>query len=144
MGRRVYPVLCVGDGAQLDACRDFYGALLDLETVFECGWYTTLRSPVDASGEVAFVLAGHHTVPEPYGRAAAGVLVSFEVHDVEDVHQRAVSMGAEIVLGLRDEPFGQRHFMARDPVGLLVDVVQPIAMSAAFLREVAQWRRGRR
>lgn len=138
---RVYPVLCVSTNIDLDACRDFYVALLGVKVVFECGWYTTLRSPTDATQELAFVLADHDSVPAPNGVPATGVLVSFEVDDVDAVHGRARAMGAEVVLEVRDEPFGQRHFMTRDPVGLLVDVVQPIPMSASFLREVARWRR---
>ena len=31
-----------------------------------------------------------------------------------------------IVQALRDEVFGQRHFIAADPNGILVDVITPI------------------
>ncbi len=40
--------------------------------------------------------------------------------------------GVELAQELRDEEFGQRHFMAVDPNGLLVDVYQPIPFSDAF------------
>ena len=59
------------------------------------------------------------------------------------VHARAVAMGAEVVWTLRDERFGQRHFMVRDPTGLVLDVISPIPVSLAFRREVARWRRTR-
>ena len=40
-----------------------------------------------------------------------------------------------IELSLRDEDWGQRHFMALDPNGLLVDVVQLIEASREFLEQ---------
>ena len=43
------------------------------------------------------------------------------------VRARAGTMNAPIELELRDEPWGQRHFITRDLDGLLVDVVEPIA-----------------
>ncbi len=49
-----------------------------------------------------------------------------EVDDVDAVHACAVSAGLPIVLGLRSEDFGQRHFMTVDPDGLLVDVITVI------------------
>lgn len=35
-------------------------------------------------------------------------------------------------LALRDEDFGQRHFITRDPNGVLIDVIKPIPPSADF------------
>ena len=140
MIRSVYPVLCTD---RLDASRDYYCALLDLEVAFECSWYTSLRGGPDGSRRVDFIPPGHGSVPAPYGRPAAGVVVTVDVDDVGAVHARALGLGLDVVLTLRDEEFGQRHFMVRDPNGLLLDVVQTIPMSASFRREVARWRRGR-
>jgi hypothetical protein len=33
---------------------------------------------------------------------------------------------------LRDEAFGQRHFITRDPNGVLIDVIRPIPPDADF------------
>ena len=33
-------------------------------------------------------------------------------------------MGLEIAFEYVEEPWGQRHFMVRDPAGLVVDVVE--------------------
>ena len=63
------------------------------------------------------------------------MLVTVETEDVDAVHERARELGVEIVYALRDEVFGQRHFMAKDPNGLLVDVVQLIPPAPEFLRE---------
>ena len=140
MVESIYPVVSCPD---VNGARDFYAPLLDLEVVFECGWYTLLRSPVGPAVQLAFVTAGHDTVPAALDRHAAGVLISVEVPDVDAVHARAVAMGADVVWTLRDERFGQRHFMVRDPTGLVLDVITPIPVRTAFRREVARWRRAR-
>jgi uncharacterized glyoxalase superfamily protein PhnB len=52
--------------------------------------------------------------------AAPGI--SVEVPDVDAVHARAVE-GLEIAYSLRDEAWGVRRFMVREPSGTLVNVV---------------------
>ena len=137
----VFPFVCTDD---LDAAAGFYAALLDLEIVFECGWYTLLRSPDDASVQLGLVEAGHPTVPRQLVQQAAGVLVSVEVDDVDARYECARELGADIVWPLQTEEFGQRHFMVTDPTGLVVDVITPTTPSRAFLKEVARWRRANR
>lgn len=39
------------------------------------------------------------------------------VDDPDALHDRAVAAGAEIVMGLVDQPYGSREFAARDPHG---------------------------
>ncbi len=62
----------------------------------------------------------------------SGVILNFEVEDVDLEYERLVTEGLEILVQLRDEPFGQRHFIAKDPNGVLIDVITPIAPSPAF------------
>ena len=49
--------------------------------------------------------------------------ISVEVPDVDAVHARAVEQGLEIAYSLRDEDWGVRRFMLREPSGTLVNVV---------------------
>jgi catechol 2,3-dioxygenase-like lactoylglutathione lyase family enzyme len=120
---------------RLPASRDFYVDLLGLEVVFDSDWFVLLRDPAAPALQIAFVADGHESVPAPFHGRGRGVLVTVEVDDVDAVHRRARELGIEIAQPLRDEEFGQRHFMAADPNGLLVDVVQPIPFSRAFLAE---------
>ncbi len=53
----------------------------------------------------------------------AGPGISVEVPDVDAVHARAVERGLEIAYPLRDEEWGVRRFMLREPSGALVNVV---------------------
>jgi uncharacterized glyoxalase superfamily protein PhnB len=53
--------------------------------------------------------------------AAPGISVG--VADVDAVHAKAVDQGLEIVYSLRDEDWGVRRFMLREPSGTVVNVV---------------------
>ena len=44
----------------------------------------------------------------------------------------AQAAGLPILLPLRDEAFGQRHFITRDPNGVLIDIIKPIPPSGEF------------
>jgi catechol 2,3-dioxygenase-like lactoylglutathione lyase family enzyme len=130
--RSLFPDICTDDVA---ASRDFYVALFGFRVAFEIAWYAQLQSPSDPNLQLAFVSREHDSVPEGFRAAPRGVLVTVETEDVDAVHRRALALGVEIVYALRDEVFGQRHFMAKDPNGLLVDVVQLIPPAPEFLQE---------
>jgi uncharacterized glyoxalase superfamily protein PhnB len=53
--------------------------------------------------------------------AAPGI--SIEVDDVDAVHSRAVERGLEIIYPLRDEEWGVRRFMFREPCGTVANVL---------------------
>lgn len=53
--------------------------------------------------------------------AAPGI--SVEVEDVDAIHATAVDQGREIAYPLRDEEWGVRRFMLREPSGTLVNVL---------------------
>jgi uncharacterized glyoxalase superfamily protein PhnB len=53
--------------------------------------------------------------------AAPGISVG--VDEVDAVHAKAVEQGLEIVYPLRDEAWGVRRFMLREPSGTVVNVV---------------------
>ncbi len=66
---------------------------------------------------------------------AQGVLLNFEVADAAAEFARLKAAGLPIRLDLRDEPFGQRHFITEDPNGILIDVITPIEPSAEFAEQ---------
>jgi uncharacterized glyoxalase superfamily protein PhnB len=130
--KSLFPDICCDD---VKAARDFYVALFGFEPVFEIAWYAQLRSPADPNLQIAFVQRDHDSVPAGHRLRAQGVLVTIEVEDAAAYFRRARELGAPIELPLCDEVWGQRHFMARDPAGLLVDVVELIPMAPEFARE---------
>lgn len=125
-----YPVLMVADVAETAA---FYRAHFRFAPLFEADWYVHLQSAEDPSVNLAILDGGHETVPEPArGRRSANVLLNFEVDDVDAEYDRVKKAGLPILQALRDEDFGQRHFITADPNGVLIDIITPIAPSAAF------------
>ncbi len=125
----LYPVICTEDVA---ACSVFYQELLGLKPVFEADWFVQLQAPSNPLVEIAFVQRAHPSVPKAHQNAAAGVLITIELDNVDEIHTRAIGMNLPIVLGLRDEAWGQRHFITQDPTGLLLDVVKVIPAAAEF------------
>ena len=93
--------------------REFFVDLLGFEVAMDLGWIVTVASPANPSVQVSII--GND---DP---AAPGI--SVEVDDVDAVHARAVEKGLEIAYPLRDEDWGMRRFMLREPSGTLVNVV---------------------
>ncbi|MEU3748063.1 MULTISPECIES: VOC family protein [Streptomyces] len=117
-----YPVLATRDVA---ASRDFYTRHLGFDVTFEADWYVSLRRPDAPHYELALLDHAHPTVPEGHRAAIeGGLLLNFEVDDVDAEHRRLVTeAGLREVLPLRTEDFGQRHFIVAAPDGVLIDVI---------------------
>ena len=125
-----YPVLMTTEVAKTAA---FYVAHFRFRALFEADWYVHLQSTEDARVNLAIVDGRHATVPEvARGRQVSGLLLNFEVEDPDAEFARVKAAGLPILLELRDEDFGQRHFITADPNGVLLDIIKPIPPSAAF------------
>lgn len=128
-----YPVLMTAD---VTATADFYRRTFGFEDTFTSSWYVSLRHD---SHELAILDATHETIPENHrGRSAAGLLLNLEVGDVDAEYARVNRLpDVDIVLPIRSEDFGQRHFIVAAPGGVLVDVISPIEPSAEFAEQFA-------
>ncbi|MEC9346392.1 MAG: VOC family protein [Pseudomonadota bacterium] len=126
-----YPVLCVGDVARSVA---FYTAHFGFRAVYDSAWYAHLVREANDTAPVnlGLVEAGHPTIPGAWRQPSRGLLVNFEVEDVDAWHARLTGAGLEPVQPLRSEAFGQRHFIVADPDGVLLDVITPIPPSADY------------
>jgi catechol 2,3-dioxygenase-like lactoylglutathione lyase family enzyme len=93
--------------------RDFFVDLLGFEVAMDMDWVVTLASPTNPSAQVTII--GND---DP---AAPGI--SVEVEDVDAVHAKALDQGLEIAYPLRDEEWGVRRFMLREPSGMTVNVL---------------------
>lgn len=132
-----YPVIVTKDVAGTAA---FYRRHFAFDALFEADWYVHLQSREDEKVTLAVLAAGHETLPAvARNETARGLLLNFEVEDVDGVHARLAAAGLPMLVPLRDEPFGQRHFITRDPNGVLIDVITPIPPSSEF---AAQFKAG--
>ena len=116
-----YPVLMTRHVAE---SRDFYVQHFGFSTTFDSDWYVSLRS-ADARFELAFIAQDHDTIVAQFQAPAAGLLLNFEVEDVDAEYDRLITRGGlPLRRALITEDFGQRHFATSDPNELLIDVIQ--------------------
>ncbi|MFQ6553651.1 VOC family protein [Aestuariibius insulae] len=129
-----YPVFMVEDVAEISI---FYQTHFGFRSLFDSDWYAHLQSNDDKTVNLAILQGNHETIPEVARGRASGVLLNFEVEDVDAIYEKLKAENLPILLALRDEPFGQRHFITRDPSGVLIDVIKPIPPSEEFLAQFA-------
>ncbi len=117
---------------------EFYTRHFGFRPLFEADWYVHLQAEADEAVNLALLQRDHATIPEAgRGQAAGGMLLNFEVEDVDAVHARLKAAGLPMLLDLRSEDFGQRHFITADPGGVMIDVITPIPPSAEFAAQYA-------
>ncbi|MBZ0216881.1 MAG: VOC family protein [Fimbriimonadaceae bacterium] len=129
-----YPVLMVEDVSEIST---FYQMYFGFRSLFDSDWYVHLQSSEDENVNLAILQGDHETIPEVARGRVSGMLLNFEVEDVGAVYEELMAKDLPMLLALRDEPFGQRHFITRDPSGVLIDVIKPIPPSEEFLAQFA-------
>lgn len=130
-----YPVIMTGDVAGTTA---FYVRHFGFTVMFESEWYVHLTSSEDETINLAILDGSHETIPEQGRGRVSGLLLNFEVEDVDAIHDRLVAAGLPVLRSLRDEDFGQRHFITADPNGVLIDIIKPIAPNAEYAAQYAE------
>lgn len=129
-----YPVIMT-DTVALSAA--FYVRHFGFKPMFESDWYVHLQSSADPAFNLAILDGAHRTIPAQGRAKVMGLLLNFEVDDVDAEYERLKAAGLPILLDLRDEEFGQRHFITADPNGVLIDMIKPIAASPEFEAQYA-------
>ncbi len=117
---------------RLAESKKFYTEHLGFDVAFEADWYLHLAN---AEGvQLGFLAPGHESQPAFLQKAVEpqGLVYSLEVEDAAGAHAELTSKGLDVALELKDEEWGQRHFMLTDPNGVTVDIVEPIEPSEAF------------
>ena len=124
-----YPVIMTDDVAGTAA---FYCAHFRFEALFTSDWYIHLQSSEDEKVTLAVLDGQHETIPAEGRGRVSGLLLNFEVEDVDTVYDGLRAAGLPILKDIQDEDFGQRHFITADPNGVLIDVIKPIPPNADF------------
>ena len=110
--RRIVPNVFEADPV---AAREFYAGLFGLDVAMDMGWIATLVSSKEHVAQISVFEADAEDGRDPF--------ISIEVDDVDAVHARALELDCELVYSLRDEEWGVRRFMLRDPGGRVVNVL---------------------
>jgi len=132
MFKSLFPCIC---STALPQSKQFYESLFGMKPAFEIDWYVQLHAEHNESIQIAFVEKNHSSVPAGFKNDPKGVVVTFDFDEVDDIYERARDLELPIVLELRNEEYGQRHFMTKDPNGLLIDVVKLIEPSEEFVKQ---------
>ena len=117
------------------AVRAFYVDVLGFTVEFELDWFVSLRQP----GHDLEVCVVHrdHALGEDLAGPVRGVVFAFLVDDVDAEHARLRDLGVVVDVPPRDEPWGQRRLLLRDPAGTGIEIVQATVPDPAWLAEQA-------
>lgn len=130
-----YPVICTDQVRETGA---FYVEHFGFTQTFVAGWYISLQMSDRPQYQLAILDHTHPTIPDGFRRPIQGLLLNFEVPDVDAEYERLIQQnGLPLYLDIRSEEFGQRHFITADPSGVLIDVITIIPPSAEFAAQYA-------
>lgn len=129
-----YPVLLVED---VGASAAFYQTHFGFKPLFTSDWYVHLQQADHPRVNLAFVSRNHETVPEGSRKPAAGMLINFEVENPDEIYDRLRAADVQVLRTLRDEDFGQRHFIVADPNGVMIDIIKQIPPTAEYAAQYA-------
>ena len=117
--------------------KDFYVRHLGFQEVFDFDWYVQIRSASNPAIELSFLRPRRENQPAAFQPAfpGEGVTLNLYVEDADVEHARLVKEGVAIDCPLKNEPWGERHFIVRDPSGVAVNLA---AMNAPVAPEYAQ------
>ncbi|WP_225979866.1 VOC family protein [Pseudobacter ginsenosidimutans] len=110
---------------KLAATKAFYTEILGFGITFENEFYLLMHTPGHTS-ELSFLLPNHPSQQPLFQTAfgGQGVYLTIEVDDVDTLYEEMKKKNVEIMIGIRDEPWGDRHFAIRDPNGVGIDLVK--------------------
>ncbi len=110
--------------SNIQKSKEFYSEVLNFGTTFENEFYVLMHTP-NNQAEISFLLPNHPSQqplfqPEFQGK---GMYLTLEVENVDDYYSMIRKKGIDIVIEIRDEPWGDRHFAIQDPNGVGIDIV---------------------
>lgn len=94
----------------------FYQGILGLDILMDHGWIKTFGNDQEAKVQVSFAVQGGNDTGVP--------LLSIEVDNVDELHEKMQQSDFEITYGITDEEWGVRRFYVKDPFGNLVNILE--------------------
>lgn len=118
----MFPVMVASNLAEI---KQFYTSVFGFNAVFyDAEFYLHLVS--NSGVQLGFILPEHPTQPQFLQPLMSpdGYVISLEVADAAKAFEEAVSMKLSIAMELKEEDWGQIHFMLEDPAGFKIDIVE--------------------
>ncbi|NKY54102.1 VOC family protein [Nocardia vermiculata] len=116
-----------------DASANFLSTHFGFTVEMSADGFVSLARP-DAGFNVIFLRTGLPTFAPARiaGNAGEGLLVVFTVDDIDAEYDRVRAAGVEIETPIQTEPWGERFFQAKDPNGIVIQLVQWVGDPNAY------------
>ncbi len=112
----------------LAALKTFYSAMFGFQAVFfDPEFYLHLQHPENGT-QIGFLMPAHATQPAFLHAQTQfeGQVLTFDVSDVKAALAVVKEVELDIFFPYTEEPWGQNHFMIKDPAGLVLDIVEHV------------------
>ncbi|MEZ9229596.1 VOC family protein [Vibrio amylolyticus] len=119
----MFPVMVAAD---LEKIKTFYETFFGFQSVYyQEDFYLHLVS-MDTGVQLGFLVPDHPSQPEFLHRLfdPQGYVISLEVPNAVAAYEQAQSFNMTFSMPLKEEEWGQVHFMVEDPAGINIDIVQ--------------------
>nr|WP_092073247.1 VOC family protein [Dendrosporobacter quercicolus]NSL49962.1 VOC family protein [Dendrosporobacter quercicolus DSM 1736]SDM56093.1 Uncharacterized conserved protein PhnB, glyoxalase superfamily [Dendrosporobacter quercicolus] len=113
---------------KLQESKDFYMKHFGFKLVYESDWYIELLSPSLEVG-VSFTLPQREEGEFFNGK---GLILSFEVEDVDAEYNRLKQAGLNIYQEIQDKPWGERSFVVDDPAKVHIYIYKTIPATPEY------------
>ena len=112
----------------------FYSETLGFQTLVAMDWYASLQHPKFEGVYLDIIKKGHDAAGDHLRDAStAGTMIALIVPDIQPEYDRIKASGVEMVMDIKDEPWGQRRFQFLAPDGVVVELIQRIEPDADWL-----------
>ncbi len=129
-----YPVIKT---TQLEPTSKFYEKHFGFQRTFSSDWYISLKS---GNFELGILAPNHESIPIALRGEASnkGIILNFETDEVDRIYAEMQKENRKIHLEIKNEDFGQRHFITEDPNGIPIDVIKNIPPSEEFQKSYSK------
>ncbi len=130
---RFAPMLLCSD---ISATKAYYVECLELQVNADIGWFVGLQKPPGQlpAFEMSLCTADHSSLPPDCRSPSQGLVLAFEVADLEGSLQTLKEQKVTILEEPRDELWGQRHFFAAAPDGVVLDIFTSIPPDPEWMK----------
>jgi len=125
---------------KVEALSEFYQKHFQMQVTFESDWYVSLRKEGrEGSFQLALLKSDHSTIPKSFRHRPKGTILNFEVEKADRIYEQLIKNSKlPVHLDIRDEDWGQRHFITSDPDNNLLDIIELIEPSEEFLAKYTE------
>jgi len=125
---------------KVEALSEFYQNHFQMQVAFQSDWYVSLRKEgKEGSFQLALLKSDHSTIPDGFRDRSKGIILNFEVENADGMYEQLIKNNKlPVHLDIRDEDWGQRHFITSDPDNNLLDIIEIIEPSKEFLAQYTE------